>query len=46
MKASENALRLVAITRREFLEEVAVKVDAEKPVAEKPRLAIERSFSG
>lgn len=40
-KASENALRLVAKTRREFLEEVAVKVDAEKPVSEKPRLKVE-----
>jgi len=39
-KAAETALRKVAKTRREFLEEVAVEVDAEKPVTEKPRLKL------
>lgn len=40
-KASENALRKVAKARREFLEDVTVTVEAEKPQSEKPRLKIE-----
>jgi DNA mismatch repair protein MutS2 len=40
-KAAEVALRKVAKTRREFLEEVAVEVDAVKPATEKPRLKVE-----
>ncbi len=36
-KSSENALRKVAKTKREFLEGVSTEVEAEKPVGTKPR---------
>lgn len=39
-KSSENALRKVAKTKREFLEGVSTEVEAEKPVGTKPRLKI------
>ena len=39
-KSSENALRMVAKTKREFLEGVSTEVEAEKPVGAKPRLKI------
>ena len=40
-KSSENALRKVAKTKREFLEGVSTEVEAERPAGTKPKLKIE-----